>query len=71
MEKDKIRVTLPESVMKIYDNFERIPTVTGAFDCMICDTRIHIYDNAVPSVPICDECKRRLKDLLYKESEDE
>ena len=72
MAENIISVTLPKSVLDSYDNFERTPTVTAAVNCMICDTPIPIYDYYVaPPVAICGECKKRLKDLLYKQSGDE
>lgn len=72
MAKDKIDVTLPESVVDRYANFESThPTVTGAVDCIICDTPIPIYDHWVTSpVVICSECRKRLKHLLYKDKEE-
>lgn len=71
MAEDKISVTLPKSVIDSYDNFERThTTVIGAVDCMICNTRIPIYDHwVVPPVAICGECRKRLKNLLYKDRE--
>lgn len=70
MAKDEIRVTLPESVMKSYEI--KPLAVTAAVNCMICDTPIPVYDYCVaPPVAVCGECRKRLKDLLYKESEDE
>ena len=45
-------------------------TVTGAVDCIICDTPIPIYDHWLTHpIAICSECRKRLKDLLYKGSE--
>jgi len=36
--------------------------------CAICETVIPVFDvRNVPSFPVCDECKKRLKEMLYKE----
>ena len=57
------------------DNFETIkvephPLQVGT-SCMICDDFIPLgfgyYGSYIPTTRICDECKKRLKKILYEE----
>ena len=60
------------------DNFGTIkvephPCQVGT-SCIICDEFIPLgygcYGHYTPATRICDECKKRLKKLLYGEAED-
>ena len=47
------------------------PIAVVGTTCQICDGFIPVYDYRRVYPRICDECKKRLKKLLYGESEDE
>ena len=62
----------------IEDNIETIkvephPCQVGT-NCIICDEFIPLgfwgYGSYIPTIRICDECKKRLRKLLYGEAED-
>lgn len=43
-------------------------------NCMICDDFIPLgfgyYSSYIPTTRICDECKKRLKKILYEEKKE-
>ena len=45
------------------------PKVVAGTQCLICDEFIPVYEYQHAYPRICDECRKRLKKLLYKESE--
>lgn len=47
------------------------PKVVAATNCLICDGFIPIYEYQQAYPRICNECRKRLKKLLYGESEGE
>ena len=47
------------------------PKAVVGTTCQICDGFIPVYDYRRVYPRICDECKKRLKKLLYGESEGE
>ena len=47
------------------------PIMVAGTTCQICDEFIPVYEYQHAYPRICDECKKRLKKLLYGESEGE
>ena len=47
------------------------PVMVTGTTCQICDEFIPLYGHLQAYSRICNECKKRLKKLLYGESEDE
>lgn len=47
------------------------PTIVAGTKCLICDEFIPLYEYQHVYPRICNECKKRLKKLLYGESEGE
>lgn len=45
------------------------PKVVAGTQCLICDGFIPVYEYQHVYPHICNECKKRLKKLLYEESE--
>ena len=56
--------------MKIREVDSSPITVVGT-ECQICDGFIPVYEYQHAYPRICDECRKRLKKLLYGESEGE
>ena len=44
----------------------KTPTVMGR-ECLICEQKDPPYANLINGYNLCDECKQRLYNLLYKE----
>lgn len=47
------------------------PIIVAGTNCQICDGFIPLYEYQHAYPRICNECRKRLKKLLYKESEGE
>ena len=47
------------------------PIIVAGTKCQICDEFIPVYEYQHGYPRICNECRKRLKNLLYGESEDE
>ena len=47
------------------------PKMVVGTKCQICDGFIPVYEYQHAYPRICNECRKRLKKLLYGESEDE
>ena len=54
--------------MKISE-VDSAPKIVAGTQCLICDEFIPVYEYQHAYPRICDECRKRLKKLLYKESE--
>lgn len=48
-----------------------LPKVVAGINCLICDGFIPVYEYQHVYPLICNECRKRLKKLLYGESEGE
>ena len=50
---------------------DSLPAMVTGTTCQICDEFIPVYDHQHAYPRICDECRKRLKKLLYGKSEGE
>lgn len=56
--------------MKIRE-VDSLPKVVAGTQCLICDGFIPVYEYQHVYPRICNECRKRLKKLLYRESDGE
>lgn len=56
-----------ERAMKYLESAGEPSTCSYAFDCIICDHSVPVNSIRQPVVPICQECREALREIVAKE----